>query len=236
MIISHKYKFIFLKTNKTAGTSVEIALSKFCGEKDVITPISPDDEAIRQGLGYLGPRNYLSPVWDYKLEDMVNFLRSGKKKFNFYNHITASEVMSRVGLNIWNSYFKFCIERNPWDRVVSLYFYLNHTDPKVPFSEFIQSKNPLILKKKGFLLYTINGNISVDRICRFENLYEDLESVRILLGIPDMLDLPRAKSQYREEKRDYHDMFGETEKAKVEEIFAEEIKLFNYEFNQNNSL
>ncbi|MEL6382956.1 MAG: chondroitin 4-O-sulfotransferase, partial [Cyanobacteria bacterium J06626_18] len=31
MIISHEYKFIFLKTRKTAGTSIEIALSKFCG-------------------------------------------------------------------------------------------------------------------------------------------------------------------------------------------------------------
>ena len=48
VIISHRHRFIFIKTGKTAGTSVEIALSKFCGPEDVITPISPEDEATRK--------------------------------------------------------------------------------------------------------------------------------------------------------------------------------------------
>ena len=52
MIISHKYKFIFLKTTKTAGTSVEISLSRFCGDDDIITPIDFADEAIRQPVSY----------------------------------------------------------------------------------------------------------------------------------------------------------------------------------------
>ena len=42
MIVSHKHKFIFIKTNKTAGTSVEIALSNSAVDEDIITRISPD--------------------------------------------------------------------------------------------------------------------------------------------------------------------------------------------------
>jgi hypothetical protein len=54
LIISHRHRFIFLKTRKTAGTSVEIALSRFCGPDDVIRR-SPGDEALRRELGYPAP-------------------------------------------------------------------------------------------------------------------------------------------------------------------------------------
>jgi hypothetical protein len=43
MILSHTRKFIFIKTRKVSGTSMEISLSQFCGEGDIITPISYED-------------------------------------------------------------------------------------------------------------------------------------------------------------------------------------------------
>ena len=43
MTISHKYNFIFIKTLKTAGTSLEIYLSQMCGNGDIVTPIEPSE-------------------------------------------------------------------------------------------------------------------------------------------------------------------------------------------------
>ena len=39
MIISHRHKFIYLKARKVAGTSVEVALAKHCGDADIVTPV-----------------------------------------------------------------------------------------------------------------------------------------------------------------------------------------------------
>lgn len=73
MIISHRYRFIFLKTRKTGGTSVEIALSPFCSADDIITPIAPPDEALRASLGYPGPRNTEIAFRHYSRLDWLRF-------------------------------------------------------------------------------------------------------------------------------------------------------------------
>ncbi len=232
MILSHKYRFIFIKSAKTAGTSIEIALSKFCGPTDVITPFALDDEKIRSELGYPGPQNYLAPFWSYRLRDVKNLLVLGQKKFRFHAHMSAQAVKAVVPQHIWQNYFKFCVERNPWDRVVSLYYYKPafRSCPRPTVSEFVESNGHHILKQRGHGLYTIDGQIVVDRICRYETLAEELEDVRMHLGIPEALTLPRAKSHYRKAREDYRDLFNDRAKAMVAELFQEEIERFDYTF------
>lgn len=230
MILSHKYKFIFLKTNKTAGTSIEIALSKFCGAEDVITPITAEDEVTRKELGCRGPQNYLATLRDYGVRDIYGLVVRRQRKLRFYNHIPARLVMQRVPQEVWNSYFKFCFERNPWDRFLSLYYWRCRTEPRPTVSEFLASDAPLDLKRRGFDIYTIGGKVVVDRVCLYENLTEELEAVRRLLGIPEPLVLPRAKSKFRGDRRSYREVLTEEEKAKIESLFSDEIRLFGYTY------
>ena len=96
--------------------------------------------------------------------------------------------------------------------------------------EFLHSGVPSVLKRLGLELYTIDGQIAVDRVCLFERLQEDMEEVRQRLGLPEPLTLPRAKSGYRKDRAHYRDLFNEEEKAMVEELFSQEISLYGFEF------
>ncbi len=89
---------------------------------------------------------------------------------------------------------------------------------------------PLLLKKRGYKIYTIDGKIAVDRICKFENITGELEIVQQQVGIPEPLDLPNAKSQYRKDKRSYRDILGEEDKTRIAHLFHDEINLLGYEW------
>lgn len=214
MIISHEHRFIFIKTKKTAGTSIEIVLSDICGEHDIITPITPPDELIREKMGVRGPQNYVITP----------------ERF-YYNHISALEIRSLAGEDIWNSYFKFCFERNPWDKVVSWYFWEFPTEPRPSISEFIRSGHAGEVGGPGGIdLYTINGKIAVNAIGRYEHLEEHLNRIAAHLRLPELPALPHAKASFRTDRRHYRELLSDEDRAIITKTFAREISLFGYTF------
>jgi len=94
MIISHKHKFIFLKTVKTAGTSIQAALAEHCGEKDVITG-----------------------------EGEKNIHKLPKIPTLHHEHVYLTFVKQWLGPKIWDNYFKFAFIRNPFDLAISKYYW-----------------------------------------------------------------------------------------------------------------
>ena len=234
MIISHKHRFIFIKTSKTAGTSIEIALSEICGDDDVITSVSPDYEVLRHRRGGRSPQNYHVRKSAYGTVDYIKSAFGNKKKFRA--HSGAIYIKNNIEPEIWDTYYKFCFERNPWDRTVSYYNFLKNHGPEkttgyLSLPDFISTDRPYRLKKRGFYNYTISGSIAVNRVCLYENLEAELEYVcNHVLGISRPVNLPHAKGQFRSGDRDYRKILGKEGRDRIAQIFADEIMLFGYSY------
>lgn len=233
MIISHKHKFIFLKNNKAAGSSIEMALSKFCGPDDVITKLIPEEDEQRASLGYRASQNYLIPESRYTLADRFRAFRS-KQPLEFHGHIRARDLLKYIDRDIWDSYFKFCIVRSPWDRVASLHYYRARDGKRLTLkdSKVTQDKVLKRFNDQGWGLYTINDEIVVDMCCRFENLTDELEKARLKIGLPEPLELPNAKGTFRKKKGKVSqaELFSQEDIAKIRKYFRKEIETFGYDF------
>ncbi|MBS0579624.1 MAG: hypothetical protein JSR36_10225 [Proteobacteria bacterium] len=227
MIISHKYRYIFIKTGKTAGTSIEIALSKYAGPADVITPCTVEDDLLRAQLGYVGPQNYHLPIRRYSLGMIANSLFA-RRRVAYFNHMGAESIRRLVGRQIWSAYYKFCFERNPWDKVVSAYYY-DVADPAIlSISDYIRGGACDYLP--GAKLYTIRGEVAVDEIFQFESLDKAMLTVAHRVGLPETPSLPRAKAQFRPPDRHYREVLSEGDKQEIGRIYAKEIATFGYQW------
>ena len=227
MIISHKHKFIFIKTRKTAGTSIEISLSRFCGKNDIITPITPEDEKMRKEFS-IGPQNYQFHKSRKGFFGIKNIIYRNKRKNGFYNHIPGIEIKKEIGEEVWNSYYKFCFERNPWDKTISLYWWDKQKHRRwarnLGFDEWFEST-----KKKGFRHYNYpqysdnNDKILVDFVGKYENLETDLLKICNKIGIQFDNWLPKAKGGFRKDKKHYSYYFNEEQKEFINKYFKKEI-------------
>jgi len=229
MIISHKYRFIFLKTIKTAGTSVEISLSRYCGPDDIISAITEEDEITRREFG-CHPQHHDRP---YKLKE---FGRQGLRELLrtrrwprhqvYWNHIPAKQVKRLVGSQVWDQYYKFCFVRNPWDRAISAYYwniYHNHRD------DFEAILSPETLQE-NWKIYTIDNEIAVDFVGKFETLTTDLQQVCHQVGLNWDGWLPRAKGKVRQDRRSYQEVLTAEQADIIAQHAALEIEQFGYQF------
>ncbi len=253
MIISHKHKFIFIKTKKTAGTSIEGYLAQFCGEDDIIAPHE-----------YLGGKNhtgFFNPLIDlrYYLKygkndfmDLIYNLRNGKngngkgdggfyglkrlmhlrEGVQYHQHLPAVIVRSRVGREIWDNYFKFCFERNPWDKVLSHYYHkCAELDQKIDFDDFMSDSVYWKWPMNHLLYSDFSGKVMVDYIGYYENLEDDLCELLEKLDIPTgELPMHRSNTIKTENYQDFFSNGYEKYVDKISDCYKKEIKLHRYSF------
>ena len=232
MIVSHRHKFIFIKTNKTAGTAIEAALSELCGPEDIITPYREESEQDRKGRA---PQNYriehplkpARPLWRKLLGRPE---REYHPSVGFYQHMPAWRARAYLSETIWQSYFKFAFDRNPWDRQVSWYFDKTRSKRARPsFERFMASRRRAFVD--NYALYTIDGALAVDFLGRYERLEEDLNKALELAGLGRTLKIPRTNvTSNKDEARDYRSYYSPKTRALVAAWYQPEIALLGYGF------
>src|SRR5207248_11726756 len=86
MSISHKHKFIFIKTVKAAGTSLEVFLSQHCGPDDVLTLFDPPIEG-HQPRNYNGSGDHISEILRIPFGPRSAWRCLLARRECFYNHM-----------------------------------------------------------------------------------------------------------------------------------------------------
>jgi len=249
MIISHRHKFIFLKPRKVAGTSVEVALARHCGEDDIVTPIGA-----------------FNPKWD---DDP--YAHPGKKWPGYGRHATLLRVRKRLGREVWDAYFKFAITRNPWDLVVSQYHWATRRDEGQPRQGAVARSlkrfwtKPLRVRKnfrtlgaslaRSFMKMDVvsfeffvkhmlryyepndpfyfdrSGAVGLDFLIRYEDLQEDYSSVCERIGLPISV-LPSLKTKSRQGRKHYSTYYDHRTRELVAKTYHRHIEHFGYRFEE----
>jgi hypothetical protein len=179
-------------------------------------------------MGLRGMQNIHVPLLRYSKVDLVNLAKLQRKRF--HNHSPAAEVRRYVGKDKWSKYFVFCVERNPFDRAVSQYFWKNRKLTEKPdMTEFFRTLSTPSMS--NWNVYSGKDGVLVDRILRYENLNQELSEVGNLLGIKIDISSIHAKSHTRTDNRNYREIIDNKSRLIIEERCAKEIKHFGYQWN-----
>jgi hypothetical protein len=227
MIVSHEHKFIFVHLKRTSGRAIQGALMPFLGPDDIATPVDDPNS----------PESF-----------------PGRNCEGLGRHATAREIRDYVGGDVWNEYFTFAMERNPWDKTLSRYWasvskgrsyealVSKITRKRIGFEHWLnveRLKGKLQAKKhlhlpRHFGCYTDeHGEVMVDFIARFENRNEHLAELGRRMGVPIDGEVEVGTKTRGEKKKPYTEFFDKPwMRTLIENVFAEDLALLGYRFGE----
>ncbi|MGD9861582.1 MAG: hypothetical protein AB7S99_00055 [Pseudodonghicola sp.] len=211
-LICHSKKFIFLKTRKTGGTTLEMALQGFCAPgRDLPERVG----YVETEQGVIGTRAYdgvEAPV---------------------YEHMPARKVRAHVGPEIWNSYTKVSVVRNPYEKLVSEFYWqvrearaMSEPEQIGAFRAWLKSDvRKWTLEDRNIV--AINSRLVVQQVVRHERFAEDVVLLGQALDLGD-LELVDFKKGIRPRKIEIIHYYDREAVNYVRRNFAFELSAFGY--------
>lgn len=218
MLLSLRYKFLFVHIAKTGGTSVRDSLWYY-----------------KWTDPYRIPQFLCS-----KLSGLAGH-RIGAKFPRHAKAIAAQEMLPR---EVYEGLFKFAFVRNPWDLQVSSWHHLRRERPDLvagiaDFEAFLDWKlDParppqyhadMSTVTQADYLVDLHGKLIVDFVGRYENLQEDFAEAcrRIAIKQPKLLHSRKAGDR----KNDYRAYYSDRTAQRVADFYQADVERFGYRFD-----
>jgi hypothetical protein len=227
MLISHRKKFIYTKTARSAGTSVEVYFEPFCLPENT-WKFSHSREEFIGDTGIIGYRG------------------NDRDEEKWFNHMPAKQIKEHLGNKVWSQYYKFCVIRNPFDKLVSLFHFnesakkkrakVNQIDPKIIWEK--KSKSVVARFREWILdgqlfrdheLYMIDGEFCLDFYIKYEELENGMRHVCDVLKIPfNSQKIPKLKVGNRPVGAQLNHYYDSKTIEVVNNLYQREIEKFDY--------
>lgn len=233
-IVSLSRGFALIKTRKTASTSIEEWLAPVLSSGDFVTTSSEN----RVTVGFWSTRNIVSaaPRIEKFAKSVLRRVPGSPRGISIREHMSVTDVRKVIGDHVWQSLYTFCVERDPWDRTLSLWKWRQQRlGQAISFDAYLDlmEESPtdkLVRDFSNYGLYSENGKVAVSRVIPFRHLSKGLQEVAQRLNLPvDVRDLPFRKAGLRSEE-DSAAHLSPQQVDRIARLCRDEIVLFGWDY------
>jgi hypothetical protein len=157
-------------------------------------------------------------------------------------HVPASRLREQLGVNLWNSLYTFSIVRNPFERALSLFQFLQKNGKLKgwTYSRYVDQ----LVRPGGFdyhghylsncgYLCDAEGQLLVTEVFRFEQREEAMKTIAERTRCPE-LTLDQTKT-YATGTRHYSHYYDAVTRRKIEDFYRDDFERFGYQFELDRS-